>query len=117
MPLTTDPNTRQAFITGLRDLADYLTATPPSPSPHTAPRSSCTPPAPMTADAPRSTTSPASSASASRTSLAYDGHYRAARSFGPVGYRMAAISDHAMARYHAPTPTTAASPPTPGPDA
>ena len=38
---TTDPNARQAFITGLRDLADYLAATPPSPSPRTAPRSSC----------------------------------------------------------------------------
>ena len=68
MPFTTDPDARQAFITGLRDLADYLTGTPPSPSPHTAPKSSCPPPAPMTADAPRSTTSPASSASPSRTS-------------------------------------------------
>jgi hypothetical protein len=33
--------------------------------------------------------------------LAYSGHYRAVRCFGPVGYRMAAISDHAMARHHA----------------
>ena len=33
--------------------------------------------------------------------LAYDGHYRAVRSFGPVGYRMTAISEAAMARYHA----------------
>jgi hypothetical protein len=28
MTVTTDPATRQAFITGLRDLADYLTSHP-----------------------------------------------------------------------------------------
>ena len=33
--------------------------------------------------------------------LADTGHYGAARSFGPVGYRMTAISDHAMARHRA----------------
>jgi hypothetical protein len=31
--------------------------------------------------------------------LACSGHYEAARSFGPVGYRIIAISDAAMARH------------------
>jgi hypothetical protein len=92
---------RQAFITGLRDLADYLDAHPAVAIPA------------------HGTEILLSAASADdggcaqvdhfarqlgvpvENELAYSGHYRAARSFGPVGYRMTAISDHAMARYHA----------------
>ena len=98
---TTDLSTRQAFITGLRDLADYLDQHPAVAIPE------------------HGTDILLSAASADdggcaqvdrfarqlgvpvENSLAYDGHYRAARSFGPVGYQMTAISDHAMARYHA----------------
>ena len=58
---------RQAFITGLRNLADYLDRHPAVPLPGTAPRSSCPPTAPTTAAAPRSTTSHASSASPPKT--------------------------------------------------
>ena len=101
MSLTTDAATRHAFITGLRDLADYLDRHPAVAVPA------------------HGTEILLSAASADdggcaqvdrfarqlgvpvENSLAYDGHYRAARSFGPVGYRMTAISDHAMARYHA----------------
>ena len=101
MSSTTDTATRQAFITGLRDLADYLAAHPAIPVPehgteillHAA------------------STDDGGCAQVDRfarqlgvpveNSLAYDGHYRAARSFGPVGYQMTAISDHTMARYHA----------------
>jgi hypothetical protein len=101
MSFTIDPNVRQPFITGLRDLADYLARHPHLAVPvhgtqillHAA------------------STDDGGCAQVDRfarqlgvpveNSLAYDGHYRAARSFGPVGYRMVAISDHAMARYHA----------------
>ena len=120
MSFTTDPATRQAFITGLRDLADYLDQQPRRPGPPVRHRNpTCPPPAPTTAAAPRSTSSPASSASPPHDDIADSGHYEAVRSFGPVGYRMTAISD---ARHGPPPrrglPTTAASPPTrPGPDA
>ena len=118
MSFTTDPGARQAFITGLRDLADYLARHPAVAVPahgteillHAA------------------STDDGGCAQVDRfarqlgvpveNELAYAGHYRAARSFGPVGYRMIAISD---ARDGPPprgtTPTTATSPPTPGPDA
>jgi hypothetical protein len=97
--ITTDA--RLAFITGLRDLADYLDRHPTVAIPA------------------HGTEILLSAASADdcgcaqvdrfarqlgvpvENSLAYDGHYRAVRCFGPVGYRMVAISDHAMARYHA----------------
>ena len=41
MTYTTDPERPAAFITGLRDLADYLAGQPAIPVPNTAPRSSC----------------------------------------------------------------------------
>ncbi len=101
MPLIIGSDFRWAFIAGLRDLADYLAAHPAVPVPehgteiivHAA------------------STDDGGCAQVDRfarqlgvpveNELAYCGHYRAARSFGPVGYRMTAISDHAMARHHA----------------
>ena len=101
MSSTTDLSTRQAFITGLRDLADYLASHPAVAIPA------------------HGTEILLSAASADdggcaqvdyfarqlgvpvENGLACDGHYAAARSFGPVGYRMTAITDHAMARHHA----------------
>ena len=103
MSLTTDTATRQAFITGLRDLADYLDRHPAVPVPrHGTDIQLC-----------------ASSADDGgcaqvdyfarqlgvrvENELAYSGHYRAVRSFGPVGYRIIAISDARMASYYAET--------------
>jgi len=101
-PVTdTGTGTRQAFITGLRDLADYLDTHPAVAIPA------------------HGTEILLSAASADdggcaqvdyfarqlgvrvENELAYSGHYAAARCFGPVGYRMTAISDAAMARHHA----------------
>jgi hypothetical protein len=101
MSFTTDPESRQAFITGLRDLADYLASHPAVPVPaygteiylsaastddggcaqvsHFARQLGITPP----------------------TAISYSGHYEAARYFGPVSYRMIAISAAAMARHRA----------------
>ena len=101
MPLIIGSDPRWAFITGLRDLADYLAAHPAVPVPeygteillHAASTDDCG--CAQVDRFARQLGVPV------ENSLAYDGHYRAARSFGPVGYRMVAISDHAMARYHA----------------
>src|SRR5690348_5947317 len=98
---TTDLSTRQAFITGLRDLADYLARHPAVAIPeHGTDIQLCA----ASAD-------DGGCAQVDRfarqlgvpveNELAYSGHYRAARSFGPVGYRMTAISDHTMARHYA----------------
>jgi hypothetical protein len=101
MPLIIGTGPRWAFIIGLRDLADYLAAHPAVPVPehgtdiivHAAStddggcaqvdRFACQLGVPVEND------------------LACDGHYGAARSVGPVGYPMTAISDAAMARHHA----------------
>jgi hypothetical protein len=99
MPLTTDA--RQAFITGLRDLADYLDQHPAVAIPahgteillsaSSADDGGCA----QVDYFARQLGVPV------QNSLANSGHYGAVRSFGPVGYRMTAISDFAMARYHA----------------
>ena len=101
MSFTTDPNVRQAFITGLRDLADYLARHPAVAVPvhgteillhaASADDGGCA----QVDRFARQLGVPV------ENELAYDGHYRAARSFGPVGYRMIAISEAAMARHHA----------------
>ena len=109
-------NYRQAFITGLRNLADYLASHPAVPVPrygteillfadstddggcaqvdHFARQLGVTP----------------------DDDLARSGHYGAARSFGPIGYRMTAISDHAVARYHAESTYRGCITPDPVPD-
>jgi hypothetical protein len=101
MPPATDPDRRQAFITGLRDLAWYLASHPAVPVPrygteillsaastddggcaqvaHFARQLGVTP----------------------QDDLDCSGHYGAVRSFGPIGYRMTAISDLAVACYRA----------------
>jgi hypothetical protein len=101
MPLIIGTDPRWAFITGLRDLADYLAAHPAVPIPEHG--------ADIIVHAP--STDDGGCAQVDRIArqlgvpveneLAYSGHYRAARSFGPVGYRIVAISDAAMARHYA----------------
>ena len=96
---STTSDSRRAFITGLRDLADYLDRHPAVAIPA------------------HGTEILLSAASADdggcaqvdcfarqlgvpvENSLAHSGHYSAARSFGPVGYWMTAISEAAMARH------------------
>src|SRR6185437_13085584 len=63
----TDPDVRAAFITGLRQLADFLDANPDLPCPLTASASTFMPNALTTAARPRSTQSPSSSAPTSAT--------------------------------------------------
>ena len=100
---TTDPAARQALITGLRDLADYLASNPAV----SVPRYGIE----ITVFA--SSTEDGGCAEVDRFArqlgvpvcddLDHGGRYWAARSFGPVGYTMSAISDYQMARHHAET--------------
>src|SRR2546427_426565 len=103
MSPTTDPSTREAFITGLRDLADYLASHPAVPVPpygteihlcaSSADDGGCTQVNRFARQLDATV----------ENSLAHSGHYEAVRSFGPVGYRMTAISDARMALYYAET--------------
>jgi hypothetical protein len=117
MSFTTDPAIRQAFITGLRRLADYLDRHPAIPVPRYG--------AVIYLSA--SSTDDGGCAQVSRfasqlgvpvpVGVSSSGHYEAARRFGPVDYRMTAISDAAMARHHAADSYYGCVTPTPGPDA
>ena len=101
MSPATSTDHRQAFITGLGDLACYLASHPALPVPRHGTEIL------LSADS----TDDGGCAQVDHFArqlgvtphddLADTGHYSAARSFGPVGYRMTAISDHAMARHHA----------------
>jgi hypothetical protein len=101
MSPATDSDHRQAFITGLRDLAWYLASHPAVPVPRygteiflsadSTDNGGC---AQVDHFARQLGVTPADD-------LARSGHYGAVRSFGPVGYRMTAISEFAMARHHA----------------
>ena len=101
MSFTTDTATRQAFITGLRDLADYLDRHPAVPVPaygteiHLCASSTDDGGCAQVSHFARHT------GATVENRLAYSGHYEAARSFGPVSYRIIAISDARMAMYHA----------------
>jgi hypothetical protein len=101
MSFTTDPATRQAYITGLRDLADYLARHPAVPVPkygtviHLSAASADDDGCAQVTRFARHT------GAALDNRLAISGHYEAARAFGPVGYQMTAISDAAMARHRA----------------
>ena len=99
MSFTTDPGARQAFITGLRDLADYLDQHPAVPVPAYGTEVYLS----------ASSTDDGGCAQVSQfarqlgitapKTISYSGHYEAARCFGPVSYRMIAISAAAMARH------------------
>ena len=107
---------RQAFIAGLRDLACYLASHPAVPVPRHGTEIL------LFADS----TDDGGCAQvdhfarqlgvAPHDDLAESGHYSAVRSFGPVGYRMTAISGHAMARHHAEMTYSGCVAPDPQPD-
>jgi len=101
MSFTTDPETRQALITGLRELAGYLDQHPAVPVPkygtevYLVASSTDDGGCAQVAHFARQLGVPVPK------SISYSGHYEAACQFGPVGYRMVAISDDAMARHYA----------------
>jgi hypothetical protein len=101
MSSATGPDHRQAFISGLRDLAWYLASHPAIPVPRHGTEIL------LSADS----TDDGGCAEVDHFArqfgitpdddLARSGHYGAVRTFGPIGYRMTAISENAMARYYA----------------
>ncbi len=101
MSFTTDPATRQAFITGLRDLADYLDRNPAVPVPEYGTEIYLSASSTDNGGCAQVRQFARQLGIAVPHSISYSGHYEAARSFGPVGYRMVAISQAAMARHHA----------------
>jgi hypothetical protein len=101
MSFTTDTAARQAFITGLRHLADYLDRHPVLPVPVYGTEIY------LTADRIENGGCSQVNEFARQLGIAAtaisseSAHYEAVMSFGPVGYRMTAISEHAMALYYA----------------
>jgi hypothetical protein len=101
MRFTTDPATRQAFITGLRALADYLDRHPAVPVPGYGTQIHMTADSTEKGGCGQVNEFARQLAIAVPASISEFGHYEAIRFFGPVGYGMTAISDYAMARYRA----------------
>jgi hypothetical protein len=98
---STDPDNRHAFITGLRDLADYLTANPGLPVP---PYGTTITVHADTADhggRGQVDTIAVLLGIAPEDNTADIGYYEAGRSFGPVSYLACAASEQFKARYEA----------------
>lgn len=97
----TNPHQRQAFITGLRDLAAYLASHPAVPIPAHGTEILLSAPSTDDGGCAQVDHFARQLGITPDDDTAHSGHYRAICFFGPVGYKMTAISDHAMARYHA----------------
>ena len=101
MSYTSDDTIRQAFITALRNLADYLTSNPSVPVPryrteiHLCASSTDNGGCAQVDHFARHT------GAAVENRLADSGHYEAVLPFGPVSYRIVAISDARMAMHRA----------------
>jgi len=101
MSFTADTATRQAFISGLRELANYLDQHPAVPVPAYGTEIY------MTAD--RSDNGGCGQVNefacqlgiTAPVSVSESGYCEAVVFFGPVGYRMSAVSQRAMALYQA----------------
>jgi hypothetical protein len=101
MSVTTDPAVRQAFITGLRALADYLDRYPAVPVPRYGTEIYLSAASTDDGGCAQVDLFARQLGITPPTAISYSGHYEAARQFGPVGYRMIAISEAAMARSRA----------------
>ncbi len=101
MSLSTDPDARQAVITGLRDLADYLDRHPAVPVPAYGTEILLCASSADDGGCAQVNQFARHTAATVEDDLARSGHYEAVRSFGPVGYRIIAISDARMALHHA----------------
>jgi hypothetical protein len=101
MAITTDPGIRQAFITGLRDLASYLASHPAVPVPGNGAEIYL--PAYLTEHGGRAQVDQFAGQTGVTVTdnTAHDGHYEASRFFGPVRYRMIALSHARMTFYQA----------------
>jgi hypothetical protein len=99
---TTDTAKRDAFITGLRDLADYLSTHPGVPVPvYRGEISVCC--ADEADYGGSDEVNAAADALAATVSIDDNGTHSTRRSFGPVQYKVFAVSSEAMDRYYAET--------------
>ena len=103
MSLTTDTATRQAFITALRNLADYLTSNPSVPVPRYGTEIHLSASSTDDGGCAQVDHFARHTGATVENRLAHSGHYEAVLPFGPVGYRIIAISDARMAIYIAET--------------
>lgn len=87
-----DTTERQAFIAGLRELAEFLETSPDVPAPEYGTDVLVFPPSVSYSDKKREVDVIASRIG-SETMTSRGGHYSASRRFGPVGYRAVAIPD------------------------
>ena len=101
MSFTTDPDARQAFIAGLRDLAWYLASHPAVPVSRYGTEIHLHADSTDDGGCAQVDHFARRLGATADNSIANDGHYEAVRCFGPVGYKMIAISDARMARHHA----------------
>jgi hypothetical protein len=99
MTVTTDPATRHAFITGLRDLADYIARHPAVTVPLCGAEIYL--PADLTdhGGCPQVEHFARQMGVTVTDNITRTGHYEAARSFGPVRYRMIALSTARLTVY------------------
>jgi hypothetical protein len=97
--MLTDGSERARYITGLRDLADYLTDHPGAPVPRHRTEINVFPPNGSEAEE-RAYVDQAATA-LDVTAEDDRGHYQACRSFGPLAYNVLTISTEARARYQA----------------
>lgn len=96
---TTDTAKRDAFIKGLLDLAGYLTDHPDLPVPESG--TEILVGVQYVEDGGLTEVTRAGTALAADTARTGDGGYDTARSFGPLGYRVFALTRASMARHHA----------------
>lgn len=99
--MTTNPDTRAAFIAGLRELASYLEEHPAVPVPPIGLRVTICAIA-DTDEAERAQVDAfAAAAGAEIARDGSDGYYTASRVFGPIEYEATAITEARMAQYAA----------------
>jgi hypothetical protein len=98
---TTDDTIRQVFIIGLRNLADYLASNPSVPVPRYGTEIHLHASSTDDGGCAQVDHFARHTGAAIENRLAQSGHYEAVLLFGPVGYRIIAISDARMAIHHA----------------
>jgi hypothetical protein len=98
---STDPDTRKAFITSLRDLADYLTGRPGIPVPLYGTTINLSLDSADDGGCEQVDHIAALMGTPVKDETGEDGHYRTERAFGDITYCAVAIPDSARARHRA----------------
>ena len=100
--MTTDPDTRKAYVAGLRALARFLAAHPEAPVPDYGTVIGL-PAVGESDEAERREVDVFAVVMGASVTADRDGYYTASRAFGPISYEATAITDARMAAYTAGT--------------